>query len=233
MISANVHTLAEGETTTMLISKSSTAIVIALALSAGESDLVAGATPRAAGVSLVSNQDTPQERPRGKREPRDANTVSGELQSVDTDKNTVTISIFSRAEGESTNKTYPVSKDAKVVRDGKEAKLADLKNVGRVTIKLSEDQSTAIAITTIARTATGEFFDAGKKTITIIIDTARQGKKKSMFTLAPDTKVTIAGKAARLEDLKEGTTVVLTLSADEANVIQVNAPATAGRGRKE
>jgi RNA polymerase sigma factor (sigma-70 family) len=229
VISANVYNLTEGVMSAMIIAKFkfAAALVIALGLAAGGSYLVAGATPQAAG-------EAPQERQRGKREPaKDANSVSGALQSVDTDKNTVTINIFSRAEGESTNKTYPVSKDAKITRDGKEAKLADLKNVGRVAIKLSEDQSTAVSITTVARTATGEFFDAGKKTITIVIDTARQGKKKSTFTLTSDTKVTIAGKAAKLADLKEGTTVVLTFSADEANVVQVNVPAAGGRGRKE
>jgi hypothetical protein len=155
----------------------------------------------------------------GAEQPRDVNTVSGSLESVDPVKNTVTIGIFSRAEGTSTNSTYTVAKDAKILKDGAPAKLADLKH-GRATLQLGPDKTTVVSITVTGRTVTGVFFDAGKKTITIVAET-RQGKENKTFTLAENVKVVLSGKPATLQDLKEGTKVLLTVSADDDRIIQV------------
>jgi len=153
-------------------------------------------------------------------QPRDAVTVSGNFEIADPVKNTVTISIFDRLAAESNNKIFTLAKDAKILKDGVPAKLADLKR-GRATLQLSPDGATVVSVAVVGRTVTGAFFDAGKRTITLTMETARQGKVNSTLTLAQDVKVTLAGQPAALTDLKDGTKLQLTLAADDDKVIRI------------
>jgi hypothetical protein len=157
--------------------------------------------------------------------------VTGSLQAVHVEKNSVTVSSFSRAQGQSTEKTYEVARDASILRDGKEVKLADLKKGGRITLKLSPDQKTVVSLSVAGPTLSAPLksVDVDKNTVTITVEN-RQGKQDRTYPLARDAKVTIAGKEARLTDLKEGTRLLLTLSAEDGNtLIQIQVPARQGR----
>jgi hypothetical protein len=141
----------------------------------------------------------------------------------------VTISIFKRGEG-ATSTTFDLAKDARIQRDGKDAKLADLKTGSQATLTLSKDQKTVVAlsVTSPAIAAPLKSVDAAKNTITVTVGT-RAGKEDKTYQVSKDARITVDGKAAQLADLKVGTT--LTFSVDEANtVIQVR---TAARGLRK
>jgi small nuclear ribonucleoprotein (snRNP)-like protein len=76
-------------------------------------------------------------------------TIQGPLKSVDAAKNTVTLTTETR-QGKQ-DKTYQLAKDAKVTLDGKEAKLADLKEGTRVVLTMSVDGSTVLQVGTPSR----------------------------------------------------------------------------------
>jgi hypothetical protein len=163
---------------------------------------------------------------RQRAQPKDANTVSGALRSVDADKPSVTIGVFTRNEGQS-EKTYPVAKDAKILRDGAEVKLSDLKQRSRVTLKLSEDQKTVVGVSVSRPSLTAQVksVDADKNTITITVDNVRKGRFDRVLHVVKDAKVTIDAKVVKLADLKAGATLQFVLSADDGNtVIQVQTP---------
>jgi RNA polymerase sigma factor (sigma-70 family) len=111
--------------------------------------------------------------------------------------------------------------DIPVLRDGKEARLKDLKQGGRVTIRLAADEKTAVSISETGKTilATLKSVDPAKNTVTITVSGGRDPTRKDVVhTLEKDGKVTLAGKEAKFEDLKNvkpGSTVQLTFSADD------------------
>jgi hypothetical protein len=177
-------------------------------------------------VSLAAEQDRAKNpRRQAKEQPGEGITLSGKLESVDTDKNTITVSTFSRAQGSSADKTYTLAKDAQILQDDKKAKLADLKKGARATLKLSEDRMTALSISVMGNTvqAPVKAVDAEKNAITITVET-RQGKVDKTHQVAKDAKVTIDGKEASIKDLKEGGAVILTFAVDGSTVIQVRTP---------
>ncbi|MCI0464455.1 MAG: sigma-70 family RNA polymerase sigma factor [Gemmataceae bacterium] len=172
----------------------------------------------------AAEQERAAQRP--KAQPKDGTNVTGALLSADADKNSVTVRFSSRTEGQ-TEKTYAVAKDAKILRDGKEIKLADLKQRARVSLKLSPDQKTALSISVLGQALTAQVksVDAVKSTVTVTIDNVRKGKFDKTHPVAKDARVTLDGKQAKLADLKEGATLVFTLSAEDNNtVIQVQTP---------
>src|SRR5262249_23127664 len=153
------------------------------------------------------------------------------LQGVDTAKNTVTISTFNRATGK-VEKTFEMAKDLVVLRDGKPAKLSDLKYGVSVSVKLSEDQKSAVSISENGKTvgAPLKAIDAEASTITVTITEMKRGqpgeKKDVTHNLAKDGKVLLEGKEVKLADLKDvrpGSMIQLTFSVvDEKNLIQIS-----------
>ncbi len=256
VISAKVTALTEGVMKGMLITKLKVTAVFCVAvgvLAIGSGTLVhhslAGAPPSESGdhggrpvaaaepeALLIADEEPADEDAAATRreQPKDETTVGGTLQSVDTAKNTVTIKINNRRTGPMA-KTFELAKDIAVLRDGKAAKLSDLKPGGHVALKLSADQKTVVGISVVGSTVQAPLkaVDAAKNTITITTET-RQGKVDKTFPVAKDAKVTVDGKEAKLSDLKAGATVVLTLSAEDGNtVIQVRTPTRRGREGEE
>jgi hypothetical protein len=149
--------------------------------------------------------------------------VAGTLQAVDADKHTVTVSTFNRQTGKK-ELTYELAKDLEVLRDGKPAKLGDLKQGNRITVRVSPDQKTALSIRETGKTLAAPLksVDAEKNTITVTVTMGKRGdvpeKKDVTYELAKDGTVTLAGKEAKLADLKDyrpGSTVQLTFSVDD------------------
>ncbi len=250
VISAKVTALTEGVMKGMLITKLKVTAVFCVAvgvLAIGSGALVhhslAGTAPSEGGdhgrpvaavepeTLLIADEEPADEDAAATRreQPKGETTVGGSLQSVDTAKNTVTIKISNRRTGPM-EKTFELAKDIAILRDGKAAKLSDLKPGGRVALKLSADQKTVVGISVVGSTVQAPLksVDAAKNTITITTET-RQGKVDKTFQVAKDAKVTVDGKDAKLADLKAGATVLLTLSAEDGNtVIQVRTPSRRG-----
>jgi RNA polymerase sigma factor (sigma-70 family) len=236
-ISPQVATLTEGVLKAMFLTRLkrlAALLVVAgvVALGSGVAHFSRADTP--AGVAAFEDPSTllaPAQRPakepaqRPKAQPKEGTTVAGKLETVDADKNTVTVGISNRKEGAS-EKTYPLAKDAKVSQDGNPAKLADLKKGSRVTLRLSEDQKSAVSVSVSGATLTAPLksVDATKSTVTIVTET-RQGKQDRTLQVAKGAKLLIDGKEAQLGDLKAGTPLVFTFAAAEANtVVQIRTP---------
>jgi RNA polymerase sigma factor (sigma-70 family) len=151
-------------------------------------------------------------------------TFPGALQSVDAAKNTITVKGGTniRQTGPM-EKTFELAKDLVILRDGKPAKLSDLKQGGRVTVKLAEDGKTAVSISETGKTmmALWKSADPANNTITVTVTTGGRGgveKKDVTHELAKDGKVMLEGKEVKLADLKDvklGSTLQLTFSVDD------------------
>jgi hypothetical protein len=178
---------------------------------------------------LVPPAELPEQE-RAQRPAKDEVTVAGELEAVDADKKRVTIATFKRGEGKS-EKTFSVAKDAKILRDGKEAKLGDLKTGSKATLKLTADQKTVVSISVDSPplSAPLKSVDASKNTITVIVG-ARGAKEDKTYQVAKDAKITIDGQEAKLADLSAGTSITFTLNSSDT-VIQVRTQAQ--RDRKQ
>ena len=179
------------------------------------SRVVVGGSPAAA----RTRQDNPQPRGQAKGEA----TVGGTLQGVDTAKNTVTVTTSNRATGK-LDKTFEMAKDVVVLRDGKPAKVGELKQGGRISVKLSPDQKTAVSISETGKTMAAPLksVDSEKNSITLTVTTGVRGapseKKDVTHELAKDGKVMLEGKEVQLADLKDvrpGSTIQLTFSVDD------------------
>ncbi|HKB37167.1 MAG TPA: sigma factor-like helix-turn-helix DNA-binding protein, partial [Gemmataceae bacterium] len=244
VISAQVAALTEGVLKAMLLTRLKVMGVLAAAVCVAALGGGALAHRCLAGPPLDRQAVSP---PGGDREPTDAQarapaepaeegtTVTGTLQAVDTDKNSVTVSTFSRKEGQSTETSFPVARDAAILRDGKEVKFSDLKKGGHVTLKLSPDPKTVVSLSVTGPTISAPLksVDAEKNTLTITVEN-RQGKQDKTYQVAKDARVADEGKEAKLTDLKEGTTVILTLSVDDGNtIIHVRTPSRRGPGKNE
>jgi len=116
--------------------------------------------------------------------------------------------------------TFPVVQGARIVLDGKPAKLADLKEDMEVDLRLTADAETVLKITAEPqlRPAVVKAVDAGANTLTV---TDKFGQLT--FMVAQGAKIVIDGKAGTLADLKEGMEVGLRLSADGKTVVKLTA----------
>src|SRR5262249_33575415 len=120
---------------------------------------------------------------------------------------------------QSTDKTFPVAKDATILQDGGKVKLADLKKGFRAALTLSPDQKIVTGISVDGGTVQGQFRSAnvGRNTINLI---AGRDMALKVFHLVRETKITLdGGKEGTVKDLKPGTRIVLTLSVEDRNTV--------------
>ncbi len=147
------------------------------------------------------------------------------LKGVDIAKNIVTVTTSNRATGK-VDTTFEMAKDIVILRDGKPAMVSDLKQGGRITVKLSPDQKTAVSISETGKTlmAPLKSVDPEKNSITLTVTTGGRNappeKKDVTHELAKDGKVTLEGKEVQLAELKDvrpGSNIQLTFSVDDEN----------------
>lgn len=180
---------------------------------------------------LVADQEPVREEAQAPRERRQQGPpITGTLQSVDAEKKTVTLRISNRQTG-SVVKTLAVAADTVILRDGNPGRLSDLKPGGRLTVKSSPDQQTAVSISETGRTIVGQLksVDAVQNTVTITVSGGRDPVKKDVtYELVKDGKVTAGAREAEvvsLKDLISGSTVQLTFSVDdETKLIRIHHP---------
>jgi RNA polymerase sigma factor (sigma-70 family) len=243
VISAQVVALTEGVLKAMLMTKLkvTAAFLVAIGLFAvGGGTLVQSLTAgdrtqtEIAAENPIPSEDQQFVAQRPKRPETDEGPkVSGKLDTVDADKRSVTITTPPPKRGEApTAKTFPLGKDAKIQRDGKDVKLADLKKGTQATLTLSKDQATVVSLSVTSPGVSGpvKSLDVEKYTITITVGN-RAGKEDKTYQVAKDAKIVIDGKDGRLADLKVGATVSLIMS--EANTVTQVRSATGRRPRNE
>ncbi|MCI0681808.1 MAG: RNA polymerase sigma factor [Gemmataceae bacterium] len=247
LISIEAAALTEGVVKVMLLSKlkaTAAFLIVAGALAFGSGTVAyrsLAADRPAATVALAAapfadedfmEQDTAQQEVAQRPQVQDGAAVAGKLEAVDADKGSVTISTFKRGEGRS-EKTYVVAKDAKIVRDGKEAKLTDLKRGSQTTLRLAADQKTVVGIRAGTPPMTGPLkaVDAANNTIIVTVSGRPQRQEKT-FQVAKDAKITIDGKDAKLSDLKPGATIIL-VATDGNTITEIRTGARRDRKRDE
>lgn len=154
----------------------------------------------------------------------------GTLQSVDMEKNTITVRGGTNIRsGGPVEKTISVAEDTVILRDAKEARLADMKPGGRVAVQLAADEGPALSISETGKTmmAALKSVDMGKNSLTVTIAAGGSGgleQKDSVYELATDCKVTLASAKATLADLNDmdgGTSLELTFSVEEKKLIHI------------
>jgi hypothetical protein len=170
-------------------------------------------------VGGLATAGAPDDQPQRARGRGAASTAAGELAAVDAEKSTVTISVFSRQDQQTTDKTFPVAKDATILQDGGKVKLADLKKGFRAALTLSPDQKTVTGISVDGGTVHGQFRSANVDRNTIRVIAGRDMALKT-FHLVRETKIALdGGKEGTIKDLKPGTMLVLTLSVEDRNTV--------------
>jgi hypothetical protein len=159
---------------------------------------------------------------------------------VDGTKNTITVTISTKGEPD-VDRTFPVAKTAQVfIEDGKpkdkskpvEArKVADLPLGAQVTLRLSPDQQSVVAIRAEGANVHGtvKAVDAAKSTLTL--HDKVQGEKT--YRVMKDAAVFLDGKGEvkKLADVPVGAEVDLKLLADQKAVREIHArgPSVSGR----
>jgi RNA polymerase sigma factor (sigma-70 family) len=239
-ISTSVLKLTEGVIQAMFLSKVKT--ILAVIVAAGV--LVAGIGNGS--FSVLADQDKPAKPGAAKTDkpvkpekpaPGDAKKLpmfSGTVKNVQADKSSITITATKG--DQSIDRTFDVAKEVKVVLDGKEAKLADVKAGVKVTVKLAEDKSTVVAIANdkpadgdvkkpAGFTGNVKSVDAAKGTITV---TATKGDTSidRTFPVAENVKVSIDGREAKLGDLKAGTRVSIKFGDDRTTAAAIASEGT-------
>jgi hypothetical protein len=181
----------------------------------------------------------------------------GIILSVDADKGTLVVRGV--RDGDSGEKPFNLSRGVKVLVEGKDAKLADLKPGMRVNLKVEEGTGDVVGITLVAigrrpvergeregdRPREGEgprrgptvralirSVDSAKNSLTATI-VEREGETIGDRTLevAPNVEIAIDGRASKLADLPAGSNVWLVMSADRKTVLGVRAEGPMQRGR--
>jgi hypothetical protein len=169
-------------------------------------------------ASAASTQDA-------REQERETKTVTGKLDRVDTNKNTITIlTVVSRTDPP-VEKTLPLAKDCNIVQDGQKVKLGDLKKDHRATLTLAPDEKSVVGISITGPTLAGKLLsvDAANKTITVSFGPARDGSTvDKTFTLAGERPSVVQdGKQVKLGNLKCDNHVVVGLSTDEKTVFSI------------
>jgi RNA polymerase sigma factor (sigma-70 family) len=232
--SVQVAALTEGVLKTMLLSKLKTvaayvAVVGILAAGGGilaersQSDKEASPTLAAAeepkAQRTKDREPAKKNAPEPRAKPKEGPTLLGSLQSIDVNQNSITFSTSSRTEGNAIH-TFVLEKETKILRDGKEAKLADLKKNERVRVTLAADQLSVLSVsqTGASTIVSVKSIDVEKSTLTVAV-VGRQGIQDKVYQIAKDAQFTLDGKPAKLGEFKEDMAIVITMSSSDANLV--------------
>lgn len=172
---------------------------------------------------LAAQRPAKKEAPKADPAPKVQTSFGGTLIGIDADKHAITIGTSNRATGK-VEKAYELAKDVAVLRDGKAAKVSDLKNGVSISVKLSADAKSVVSVSENGKSVSAPLkaIDVAKNSITLTVTTGGRGtpeKKDVTHQLAKEGKVTLEGKEVRLADLKDvrpGSTVRLIFSVDDA-----------------
>ena len=147
---------------------------------------------------------------------------------VDTQKQKIQICQSPAAAGDGVPVTYDliVEPGAKIIIDGKECRLADLREGYPVQLEIDANPAGSCRARRIEAAgpsvaAVVKAIDGKKQTLTVIIENALVAEA----IVAPDAEVVIAGAKRQLADVKPGMRVTLQMSAapDPAHIIAITA----------
>jgi hypothetical protein len=126
-------------------------------------------------------------------------------------------------------KTYSVSRDARILCDDKEGKLTDLIDGTLARLRQSADKGTVLEIRAEGPSFHGvvKLVDADNKTITLTIGAKNgAGGEDKSFPLTKDTRIVTAiyGVPLKLADVKPDNEVILRLTIDQKATARITLP---------
>jgi RNA polymerase sigma factor (sigma-70 family) len=234
LLPPKVAALTQGVLTSMFVNKLQTAAVVVLTFA------VLGL---GAGMYLnQANADKPAAKPAdadAKDKPEKGPSVHGVVKAYDAGKNTLTVTVQVHPEKKQTeDKTYEIAKDAKVTLDEAlikgakpiEGKLADLTEGTLVNLELTPGGKTIAQIVARGPHLQGSIksCDANARSMTVT-HKQKDGLKEETLTLVKDAKVLlndglskeVKDKEGKLDDLTEGTPVLVFLSVDRKRALEM------------
>jgi len=135
-------------------------------------------------------------------------TIRGTLASTDLAKRTITV-----RRGEQKNQTFSAN-EAKVLIDGREVTLDDLKTSWRVALEISRDESSVRIIRVEGPTVTGTVHNVSVADGTITVLHGDNGRSASSFPVMENVR-------AELSRTTIGSRITLRLTLDRKNVVQI------------
>jgi len=160
-----------------------------------------------AGLALLATAD---EAPRGA-----ADTHTGVIAAVDAKVGTLTLKVGNDKPGTS---DYSFLRDTKVVLDGKDAKIDDLKVGMKITIVCKPGGNEVVSVGTHGKVTKARLLGVDAAAGTIQVTGAREGDKE---TLGKDVRIVIDGKEAKAGDLPATGVLQLKYNSAGDKVIEV------------
>jgi RNA polymerase sigma factor (sigma-70 family) len=162
---------------------------------------------------------------KAKGQGKEENVVGGRLVKVNPEEHSIRVECWKTVHGKDRSFTarvyvdFPVAKTALIAQDNAKTKLAGLHLGGYIILKL--DGKSAVSIVLEGATVGGPVrfvsANAARNTITVI---AGRKDERRIYHLVKETEViTDRGKPARVQDLKEGTLLLLTRSVEDTNTV--------------
>ena len=173
--------------------------------------------------------EKPAVKPDGEKPAKPALRTGGRVASVDAKANTIMLA--AKGDGGVVEKLYPLAPGAKITVDGKEAKLEAVpKNAYAAFATVATKDGMLPQITELR--VTGPSIGGVVKQVDATSITLAGEKADRVLKLAADGKVTVAGKDAKLADIKAGDKVAVTLAADESAALTISTGTKPGDGEK-
>jgi RNA polymerase sigma factor (sigma-70 family) len=218
MLSVRAAELAEGVLKAMLLNKlkivTGALLLLGVVLGAAaiaRQELAARPAERSA-VERPAQADPPdRDKPEGEK---DVVTVSGVVNSVDAEKNTVTVT---HKEGKG---TFAVARDAAIKINGKPNNLAGLQSGARIRLGLLRDPKTVRSVEAVGPSVSGvvRVIDADKSSLTL-----ENGDGLQTFTLTKNAGISIEGKPGKLAAVPVGARVLVSWFIDLKTAREVQA----------
>lgn len=162
---------------------------------------------------------------RARGQAKEGTIVTGTLGPVDAEQSSVRVQWWKTGKTNSGEfralvwEDFSVAKDATIAQDNRKTRLADLKRGSHLTLHLQE--KSVVSIVADGGTVPGpiRYVSANEARNTIAVIAGRKDERR-VYHLVKETEVTTAsGKATRVQDFKEGTLLLLTLSVEDANTV--------------
>jgi RNA polymerase sigma factor (sigma-70 family) len=113
--------------------------------------------------------------------------------------------------------SFTVAKDATIFQDNVKTKLTDLTKGSHVALKFDPEGKNVVRISADGGTVRGRYVSANESRNTIAVVVGKKDERKNYHLVKETEVLNETGKAARVKDLKEGTKLLLTLSAEDVN----------------
>jgi hypothetical protein len=214
--------------------QSATAIVLTLAaLGVGAGVFL----PQA--IAEKPGQAKPADAADVKAKPERGPSVAGIVKALDTAKNTITVTVLVKPDKKETEeKTYDIAKDAKVLLDEArtkeekpaEGKLADLIEGTHVVLELAPGGKSVVQVSARGPSLQGQVKSVDAKTPALTLThKQKDGLKEETLALAKEARIMLndglskegKDKEGKLDDLTEGTPVLVHMSVDRKRALEI------------